>query len=334
MDPYVFHNFAFRVLRENRRIVNDEERREELNQYHSDLDSVGHGLQLAGVEQLVVEAFARAALAKQETAELAEFEGVTTIFAKRRYRDRWNRAVLNRLARLSGHTLRIKGEVVHQHGKGNERFKESTKKCIRQHAKTQSLWNLKLAGNWHPSYDEHLQPQRPYMMRVMLLANIDVDQHFANGTQGRLLCWSPGEVEGRGALPATRSDITARFAKETSLQKRDMLIEVDYIDVKPRRETILSSRGHPALLQEPIVPAYALTVHKCQSLTIRHATQGCIEGIFASGQFYTMVTRATDPRLFQLIGLPPVDLLDKVVVPQTIRRRFFCCLCFGFINML
>ena len=148
------------------------------------------------------------------------------------------------------------------------------------------------------------------MMRVMLLANIDTP--FANGTQGRLLAWSPEKAGGKYPLPATHGEISVRFARESSLKKPEMHIEVDYVDVKARRETILSSRGHPALLQVPVAPANALCVHKCQSLTIRHIVQGCLEGFFAWGQFYTQASRAVDPQNYQLIGLPPADLVDDV----------------------
>ena len=49
-----------------------------------------------------------------------------------------------------------------------------------------------------------------------------------------------------------------------------------------------------------------------QSLTIKITVQGCVEGVFASGQFYVLASRVTDPENFQLVGLPPEDLLDEV----------------------
>ena len=62
----------------------------------------------------------------------------------------------------------------------------------------------------------------------------------------------------------------------------------------------------------PIQPAYALTVHKVQALSISHIVRGCIEGVIAQGLVYVLLSRATDPQLLQLIGLPPLDLLDDV----------------------
>ena len=39
---------------------------------------------------------------------------------------------------------------------------------------------------------------------------------------------------------------------------------------------------------------------------------GCLEGTFAHGQVYVLISRVTDPRNLCLVGLPPADLLDEV----------------------
>ena len=66
--------------------------------------------------------------------------------------------------------------------------------------------------------------------------------------------------------------------------------------------------------QLTVQPAYCLTTHKAQTLTIRHDVNGCLEGMFALGQLYVLWSRATDPTLFHAVGLPPADLLDDVAV--------------------
>ena len=111
-----------------------------------------------------------------------------------------------------------------------------------------------------------------------------VRQRFANGTQGRLLQWHPGATEStRKALPAYCPDLLARFCKETSLAKQEMLPDVglrfcsviltsphipakeitrlDHMDIGARQEN-LAVRGEPIMLQLCVVPAYALTIHK------------------------------------------------------------------------
>ena len=135
---------------------------------------------------------------------------------------------------------------------------------------------------------------------------------MANGTQGRVMMFHPKATsDKRSALSAGNSGLMARFLKETSLRKDELFPDVDHIDVQPRSEG-LKARGETIMLQLSLVPAYALTIHKTQALSIKHVVCGCLEGIFAWGQLYVLISRVTDPANFQLIGLPPKDLLEDV----------------------
>ena len=58
------------------------------------------------------------------------------------------------------------------------------------------------------------------------------------------------------------------------------------MDIGVRQETLITMPGQPVLVQLPLIPAYALTVHKTQALSIKHIVRGCIEGVFAQGQVY------------------------------------------------
>ena len=53
-------------------------------------------------------------------------------------------------------------------------------------------------------------------------------------------------------------------------------------------------------------------MHKTQALSIKHIVRGCLEGVFACGQVYVLISRVTDPQNLHLIGLPPRDLLPEV----------------------
>ena len=119
------------------------------------------------------------------------------------------------------------------------------------------------------------------MMRVMLVSNLSIEQRFANGTQGRLMYWNPERAEKGKALYSSHPELLARVVKESALQKREMFPDVDHIDVTARQETLSSFQGQPSLLQLPIVPSYALTVHKTQALSIKHTVRGCLEGVRA-----------------------------------------------------
>ena len=89
------------------------------------------------------------------------------------------------------------------------------------------------------------------------------------------------------------------------------------MDIGVRQETLTTMPGQPVLVQLPLIPAYALTVHKTQALSIKHIVRGCIEGVFAQGQVYVLISRVTDPSNLQLVGLPPLDLLDAVMAAWT-----------------
>ena len=82
-----------------------------------------------------------------------------------------------------------------------------------------------------------------------MIQNIAVDQRFANGTQGRLLHWHPAATESiRKALPAYSQDLLARFCKESSLSKQEMMPDIDHMDIGARQEN-LQVRGEPIMLQ-------------------------------------------------------------------------------------
>ena len=189
--------------------------------------------------------------------------------------------------------------VVNRNAAANRCVRRATSDFIRRKARTQSLWNLTIAGDWHPDYETRVLDASAHEMRIMLLANLDIDQHFANGTQGRAIFWTPGHSDGRVPIRATNLEVGLRFVKEASRSKPQMTYGFDYIDVKPRTKIIVSARGRPALLQLCVAPCYGLCVHKVQALTFADVSQGCLEGIFAAGQCYTQTSRATDPRKYK-----------------------------------
>ena len=47
------------------------------------------------------------------------------------------------------------------------------------------------------------------------------------------------------------------------------------MDIGVRQETLITMPGQPVLVQLPLIPAYALTVHKTQALSIKHIVRGC-----------------------------------------------------------
>ena len=305
--PSVHKRFRFAVLRENRRVVQaDGARAEELEDFHRVLTDIAHGKATAGVVDFLVKSYGRGALA---SARRAELEGSTSVFTKRRYRDCWNRPIVRRLAKEHMHSLKIKARCRATYAKDPQWYGDRRATAIQRRARAQALWNLHLAGDWLK--DTLPLGAQKHLMRVMLVSNVDVPR-FANGTQGRLLYWHPGFVEKGKALLASHPELLARFVRESAYnEERELIQEVHYMDI-PARPQVLKGEAGTSMVQVPLQPAYGLTAHKVQSLTIKHIVRGCLEGIFAQGTIYVVTSRVNDPRNYQLIGLPPKDLLDAV----------------------
>ena len=305
----IMQSFDFRVLHQNRRVVQDARRQPELDAFHEVLSDISYGRASNTVRSFIVEAYVRGAAVRR--AENVDFEGSTAVFTKRRYRDKWNRKVVGRVSKKHNHFVKIKAKV-RSRGTRHNWYADNRLQFIRKKARTQSQWTLHLAGDWHHSVEDMPTGRRPHLMRCMLIANLAVDQRFANGTTGRVLQWHPGSTENkRRAIPAYNPDLLARFCKESALSAAHMLPEMHFMDVGARQEN-LAVRGEPIMLQLPLAPAYSLTVHKTQALSIKHLVLGCLEGVFAMGQVYVLVSRCTDPQNFLLVGLPPKDLLEDL----------------------
>ena len=75
------------------------------------------------------------------------------------------------------------------------------------------------------------------------------------------------------------------------------------------------------MVQLSVVPADGLSIHKTQALSIPHVVKGCLEGIFAWGQLYVLLSRVTDPANLHLIGLPPKDLIDRIAAELSRLRK-------------
>lgn len=149
--------------------------------------------------------------------------------------------------------MQVKGRVRARGARGQNWFSESKASYCRKKSRTQALWALHLAGDWHPAYETcSASRAKPHLMRCMLVSNLAVDNRFANGTQGRVLYWSPDISSAqRKAVMSSRPDVFVRFAKESSMQKAEMVADLDHMDICARQETLNQVPGHPILLQAP-----------------------------------------------------------------------------------
>ena len=258
--PEVRASYDFRVLNQNRRVVQDTSRNDEIENFHRVLMDVAVGRTTERVKQFFVEAYMRGVDAGPP--EKHELEGSTSIWTKRRFRDRYNRIMVKRIAKISNHTLKIRGRVRARGARGENWYSKRREQWCRSKARTNALWTLQLAGDFCDKHETERPKSKPHLMRVMLTSNMDVKARFANGTQGRLLCWHPNKIQQRGkSLPSSWHDLYARFCKESSYKdKTEIFPDIDFLDITPRPEPLNSIRDKPLLLQLGVVPSYALIV--------------------------------------------------------------------------
>ena len=76
----------------------DVSRAAELEEFHKVLTDISMGRATERVRTFFVDAFVRGA--RIGSAEQVDFEGNTSVFPKRRYRDKWNRTVVRRIAKV------------------------------------------------------------------------------------------------------------------------------------------------------------------------------------------------------------------------------------------
>ena len=313
-DSTVLEKFSFRVLRENRRLTPSEDplRQQGLEQFHNVLEAIAHGCASPPVQQFFVDAYVRGAMTTQQNVA---FDDSTSCFTLCRFRNRWNRQVLKRSAKRHHRSQTFKAVFATQ-GTDKQWIRDSAAGEIKRSVRSQSLVTLRLAGQWFE--DAPISPAtRPHWMRVMLVANTDVAGGFANGALGRAVHWGPeGAAHGlkSKSFLANVPGVQLRFFHEASIhnKKAHFLPQVDFCDLEPRKEKVAQARGKPSMLQLQVQPAYGLTIHKVQSMTIRHNVNGCLEGVFAHGQIYVLTSRVTQPEHFFAIGVPPLDMLEVI----------------------
>jgi ATP-dependent DNA helicase PIF1 len=127
--------------------------------------------------------------------------------------------------------------------------------------------------------------------QVMLLKNLDTEHGFTNGTRGYISKLS--ESEDQGVYPVVRFEING-LEQDFPMKKETFSIE--------SFGKVVASRT-----QFPLRLAYAITIHKCQGMTL-DKVELSLGGVFECGQAYVALSRASDMQ-----GLRLLDFSASVV---------------------
>ena len=70
----------------------------------------------------------------------------------------------NNFALTSG--TEVKAKVRARGARSQQWYSDQRANCLRKRARTQMLWNLLLAGDWHASFETAAQCVQPHLMRT------------------------------------------------------------------------------------------------------------------------------------------------------------------------
>ena len=132
-----------------------------------------------------MDAYVRGACSHAGTVPL---DSDTACFATRRARDKFNAEVQTRIAKHTGRSLRVDA-VFTSAADRTSPLSTIAAGHISCAVRSQSLLSLHIAGHWPED------KVKPLFMRAMLVANVDVENAFANGTRGYVVRSSPDPSE-------------------------------------------------------------------------------------------------------------------------------------------
>ena len=169
---------------------------------------------------------------------------------------------------------------------------------------------------------------------VICLKNSFSDD-LVNGSQGVVIGFVDEETSKSKQLKVFGSFLggkqypIVRFLARGSLPERVIVMAVTKLTLESAPGVVFFSRQ-----QVPIMPAWALTVHKAQGLSIDYLIIN-LSRLFCPNQFYSAITRATEEEFTQIVGLTErqIDLLqmerrDEAIGQQdkedlqAIKRKF------------
>jgi len=144
--------------------------------------------------------------------------------------------------------------------------------------------------------------------QVMLLKNIDLERGLANGSRGVVVDFRKPKGESdvptgfkKMDLPVVKFDSVKAVGKEQEEEDASTDDDNEFI-VHPEEWTNkMGDQTVSSRIQIPLRPAWSISVHKSQGMTIPNLTVN-LKGVFEFGQAYVALSRATVLKLLTLRG--------------------------------
>ncbi|KAF5552897.1 atp-dependent dna helicase pif1 [Fusarium mexicanum] len=155
-------------------------------------------------------------------------------------------------------------------------------------------------------------------MQVMLQVNLDIRAGLVNGSQGVICGWERIDLARLPELIGDHSDVREHFVREFTIEhlrlypdEEDQVWPVVRFNNGKTRTIYPWCVANPVGLEEPfsflhitqipLVPGWAITVHKSQGMTLERVIVNLTEA-FAEGQVYVALSRATSLRGLKVAG--------------------------------
>jgi len=145
--------------------------------------------------------------------------------------------------------------------------------------------------------------------QVMLLKNIDLEKGLANGSRGVVVRFQRPHNESelptgfkKMDFPVVRFDSIRAVGKDSSIDGDDSSDDDNEFVIHPEEWTNkMGDQTVSSRVQIPLRPAWSISVHKSQGMTIPNLTVN-LAGVFEYGQAYVALSRATELNLLTLRG--------------------------------
>jgi len=145
--------------------------------------------------------------------------------------------------------------------------------------------------------------------QVMLLKNVDLEKGLANGSRGVVVRFQRPHNQSdlptgfkKMEFPVVRFDSIRAVGKDSSIDGDGSSEDDNEFVIHPEEWTNkMGDQTVSSRVQIPLRPAWSISVHKSQGMTIPNLTVN-LAGVFEYGQAYVALSRATELSLLTLRG--------------------------------